>query len=92
MYWIRIRSAFWPISSPRWRSALQALAACQRAIQFDPVYESAYREAMEIAALSGNRADVVRWYEACQKAMRQELDLPVSAETQTLYERLLGRL
>jgi len=71
---------------------LQALAACQRAIQFDPVYESAYREAMEIAALSGNRADVVRWYEACQKAMRQELDLPVSAETQTLYERLLGRL
>ncbi len=70
----------------------QALAACQRAIQFDPVYESAYREAMEIAALSGNRADVVRWYEACQKAMRQELDLPVSAETQTLYERLLGRL
>lgn len=67
----------------------QALTACQRAIQFDPSCESAYREAMEIEALFGNRAGVVRWYETCQEVMRQELDLPISAETQALYERLL---
>lgn len=68
----------------------EALAACQRAIQLNPTYESAYREVMEIEALLGNRAGVARWYETCQETMRQELDLPVSPETQALYKRLLG--
>jgi ATP/maltotriose-dependent transcriptional regulator MalT/DNA-binding SARP family transcriptional activator len=67
----------------------EALAACQRAIEFDPVFENAYREAMQIEAQSKNRAGVIRLYEAYRSAMQRELDLPPTPEMQALYERLI---
>ncbi|MFZ5912090.1 MAG: BTAD domain-containing putative transcriptional regulator [Chloroflexota bacterium] len=67
----------------------EALAACQRAVEFDPVFENAYREAMLVEAQSKNWAGVIRLYEAYRSAMQRELDLPASPEMQALYERLI---
>jgi len=67
----------------------EALETCHRAIEFDPVLESAYFEAMQIEAHAGNQAGIIRLYEAYRVAMQRDLDLPPSPEMQALFKRLI---
>ncbi len=66
-----------------------ALDYCQRALAEDPCLEEAHRLAMRAHAAMGNRAAVVRQFERCQQALQQEINVPPSSQTETLYELLI---
>ncbi len=66
----------------------KALAVCQRAIEYEPTHEAAYRLSMEIYHRLGNRGAVSRMYQACQEAMEKRLGMPPSDETIELHRTL----
>ena len=67
-----------------------ALQTCQRALEVDPLLEDFHRLAMQLYADRGDRLAVIWQYQACRDALRTQLDLPPSEETQTLYQRLMA--
>lgn len=67
----------------------EALTMCQRAIDYTPYYETAYRLLMQTHARLGDRAAVARIYEACKTALRKHLNTSPSSETESLYRKLL---
>ena len=66
-----------------------ALRYCSMALKEDPVFEEAHRLAMKIHAKEGNRAEIIRQYESCLAAFRENFDFPPSQQTQDLYETLI---
>jgi len=68
-----------------------ALRYCSMALKEDPVFEDAHRLAMKIHAKEGNRAEIIRQYESCLTAFRENFDFPPSQQTQDLYETLIQR-
>jgi len=65
------------------------LEYCQRALTEDSCMEEAHRLAMRAHAAMGNQAAVVRQFRQCQKALLEEVDVPPSSQTVTLYEILV---
>lgn len=61
---------------------------CQRALAVDPYHEEAHRLLMRAYARQGDRAAVRRQYEACRRAVEEELGMTLSPETEELYRRL----
>ena len=58
-----------------------------------PANEDAHRALMRAYALSGSRDGAVRQYQACREALRRELDVEPSAETDALYREIAaGRI
>ncbi|MBV9599241.1 MAG: bacterial transcriptional activator domain-containing protein [Chloroflexi bacterium] len=51
----------------------------------EPCREDAYVRLMQCYARLGQRASAVRWYQACERTLQQELDVPPSEETRRLY-------
>ena len=51
----------------------------------EPCREDAYQRLMQCYALLGQRGRAVRWYEICERTLRQELDVGPSVETQRLF-------
>lgn len=68
----------------------QALAACQRALDYDLTVEAAYTLSMKIYHRMGDRASIIRTYQACQDALQRQFRLPPSKETEQLYSRLIA--
>jgi LuxR family transcriptional regulator, maltose regulon positive regulatory protein len=68
----------------------ESLAICQRAIEYQPTHEVAYRLAMQIYFRRGDRSAIMRTYEACVNVLKQFLSLPPSLETETLYRKLIS--
>ncbi|MBU2611077.1 MAG: tetratricopeptide repeat protein [Chloroflexi bacterium] len=68
----------------------RALQTCQRAITHDACLEEAHRQAMRIYAAMGDRAAIARQYQACKEALKSELDVPPSPETEELYKNLMA--
>ena len=66
----------------------QTLQSCQAALNIDPSLEEAYRLAMRGFDAEGNRAGVIRQYQACIEALRQEFDSGPSPQTVQLFEQL----
>jgi len=66
----------------------KSLAICQRAIAYEPTYEPAYRKIMQIYHRLGDRAAILRTYQACQDILEKQLDMPPSMETEELYRTL----
>ena len=66
----------------------EALSICQRAVEYQPFYEAAYRLTMQIHHRMNNRAAIIQTYEACKAALRKHLNMPPSPETEALYRKL----
>jgi DNA-binding SARP family transcriptional activator len=60
----------------------------QRVLARDTCWERAYRHLMLAYERLGDRGQVGRTYQRCAQALRAELDVSPSPETQELYEKL----
>ena len=69
----------------------QAIALCQRALKADPYREIIYRRLMECAALAGDRAAAVRYYQQCVRMLEKDMGVEPMPETQALYEQIISR-
>jgi len=67
----------------------QALAVCQRAIDYDPAFEAAYALSLQLYHRMGDRASVIRTFQACRDNLQRHIGLPPSKETEQLYHRLI---
>jgi LuxR family transcriptional regulator, maltose regulon positive regulatory protein len=67
-----------------------ALHACHEALNIDPCRENIHCLAMRLHAEEGNRLAVIWQYQACRAALRSELGVDLSKETETLYRQLIA--
>jgi two-component SAPR family response regulator len=67
----------------------RCLSVCLAALQRDRFHETIYQIRMRAHAALGDRAAVVREYQACRTSM-QELGILPSAETEQLFNELTG--
>lgn len=65
----------------------EALAACQRAIGYDPSFETAYQITMQVYNRLGDTISVKRTFQNCVDAMMQTFGLSPTQETRELYLR-----
>jgi predicted ATPase/DNA-binding SARP family transcriptional activator len=68
-----------------------AVTAFRRAVEHEPLNESAHRELMTCWARLGETARAVRHYTELTTLLRDTVGVPPAAETTALYERLSGR-
>jgi ATP/maltotriose-dependent transcriptional regulator MalT/two-component SAPR family response regulator len=68
----------------------KALHICQHATDYDPGFEPAYRQMMEIYFRLKDRGSIAHTYQLCQQNMKRVYDLPPSKETQDLYKKLIS--
>ena len=75
-----------------WRrdSYQAAVTVFRRAIEHEPLNESAHRELMTCWARLGETARAVRHYAELTALLRAQVGVPPAAETTALYERLSG--
>jgi DNA-binding SARP family transcriptional activator len=66
----------------------RAAETARRQLEIEPWHEGAHRALMRALALSGQRASALAQYEACVKALEEELDAEPSPETAALYEQI----
>ena len=67
-----------------------ALSASQRLVEEEPALESAWQSLMSLYWESGHTDRAVLAYRQCCRALLRELDMEPSAETQDLYETIIG--
>ncbi len=65
-----------------------ALRISRRLLAEDPCLEEGHRLAMRAHAARGNMAAVVRQFEACQRALHDEIQVLPSSQTVDLYSKL----
>lgn len=68
-----------------WR---QAVELAKRLVGLDPYRESSHRQLMELHAAAGDRAAAIRQYQACERLLRNELDVAPARETMDLLEKI----
>lgn len=61
----------------------------EQALSQDPCLEEAHRLLMRIHAAMGNRAEIARQFQECERALNDEIDAPPSEQTINLYQRLM---
>jgi DNA-binding SARP family transcriptional activator len=71
------------------RQYQEAIQVMNRLIRSDPLNELAYQRSMRMHALNNDRAGALKVYHACSNALKQELDVEPSQETQTYYKQIL---
>jgi DNA-binding SARP family transcriptional activator/predicted ATPase len=66
----------------------QACGYARRWLALEPWQEEAHQGLMRLLALSGQRSAALAQYEACCRALAEELDVEPTEETVQLYERI----
>ncbi len=66
----------------------KALETCHRAIEEDNLLEDSYRLAFKIYAATGNKAGLVRQYNACVENLEREISAVPSKQTEMLFHNL----
>ena len=61
---------------------------CQRILAQDNCWERAYRYLMQAYNQLGDHGQVGRTYQRCVQTLQEELDVPPSKETESLYKKL----
>ena len=61
-----------------------------RYLKVDKYAENIYQQLMHYYAFIGNRAMMIRMFERCKENMTNELDLPLSRETEAIYQNLIS--
>lgn len=69
---------------------VSALQACQEALKIDPCREDIHSLAMQIHAEQEDRLAVIWQYQALREALRAELGVDPSKETEMLYQKLIS--
>ncbi|MEA2420694.1 MAG: hypothetical protein QOE60_2900, partial [Thermoleophilaceae bacterium] len=64
----------------------------ERVVEVEPTDEPAYRELMRRELDAGSRPAAIRWYGRLRTALRRELGLAPSSETEAIYEECLAEL
>ncbi len=67
-----------------------AIVHAQRLLRLDPLREETYRTLMRLHARSGDRAGVVRLFNACRAVLERELRVAPSEETQKAYHEYVA--
>ena len=67
-----------------------AIDAAEAAIALEPFRESAYHRLMRAHSAAGNRADALRAYDRCRRALAEQLGVNPSPATEAAYIELLG--
>ncbi|HOT90097.1 MAG TPA: bacterial transcriptional activator domain-containing protein [Anaerolineae bacterium] len=70
-----------------WREGAEL---ARRILEMEPWLEEVWRALMLCLARLGRRSEALHAYQACAHALREELAVTPSAETQALYETLKG--
>ena len=66
----------------------KAVELAKRLVRLDPYRESTHRRLMELHAAAGDRAGAIRQYQACERLLRNELDVAPAPETMGLLESI----
>ena len=67
----------------------ESISFYKKAIQADPVLEKAYQRLMILYSQQGMRNEALKVYEACKKALRDEIDTEPDQITVSLYKKIL---
>jgi predicted ATPase/DNA-binding SARP family transcriptional activator len=68
-----------------------ALQYVQRQLTLDPWREEAYRQAMRLHMLSGDREAALAAFEKCRRVLDEEMGVEPEPETTALYEQIRAR-
>jgi len=71
------------------RELQQAIELYQRLLTLDQYREAAHRGLMNCYYRLGNRAAAIRQYQTCAEALREDLGLSPTKETETLYRQII---
>ena len=66
----------------------QAIDYARRQVELEPWQEAAHRQWMRGLALSGKRGEALAQYEACRRALMEELGVEPEEETRALYDSI----
>jgi len=73
------------VQAGAWREGVEL---ARRILELEPWLEEVWRALMTCLARLGRRGEALQAYQACARALRDELDTEPSPETQALYEEL----
>lgn len=73
------------VQAGAWREGVDL---ARRILELEPWLEEVWRALMTCLARLGRRGEALQAYQACARALRDELDTEPSPETQALYEEL----
>ena len=68
----------------------QAEQTARRQLSIDNLRENAYRQLMQILALTGRRSEAIALYDECQRLLVEELGMAPAAKTTALSEQIKG--
>jgi predicted ATPase/DNA-binding SARP family transcriptional activator len=67
-----------------------ALQVTQRQLELDPWREEAFRQAMRLYTLSGDRDSALSLFEKCRRILSEEIGVDPEPETNALYSQILN--
>jgi DNA-binding SARP family transcriptional activator/tetratricopeptide (TPR) repeat protein len=76
----------------RWVELLRRGGQWERLVEVEPTDEPAYRELMRRELAVGSRPAAIRWYGRLRTALRRELQILPSAETEAIYDECVAGL
>lgn len=69
----------------------RAIQLAQRVLAIEPANERAHQHLMFCYVAMGNRSAALNQYQACQRALRDDLDVEPMPETRSLYQWIKGQ-
>jgi DNA-binding SARP family transcriptional activator/tetratricopeptide (TPR) repeat protein len=88
--WRQLLYRFTAACASEGRMLTAGIDACTHLLELEPEREEVHRLKMRLLAMDGQRAAALKQYDLCASALMDELGVPVSAETDALYDRILA--